>query len=482
MDSPLDFLSGFIQDYKECNTPAFVLPTGEIITHKTFWRCVFGLIHQFETKGMVAGNYIAVELDNGIEFILSYFACLIGGFTIVPVNSSLPEVDKKYIKQIVSPHLLITSKREFDFTAEKAVPEKIFLVDSRAIFGVFFTSGTTDKPKGVAHYTETMLANALAFNRLVDFDKNVRMLHVLPMGYMAGFLNTVLCPILAGGTVIIGAKFSGQQALKFWQPAQKYNVNTMWLTPTMVAVLSRLTRNRELPKWTKEHLKYVFVGTAPLPSATKEAFETKFHTPCLESYGLSELLFVTSNHRNNEIRSNSVGQFLDGIQLETRTQSGHSLPVGEEGAIWLKTPYALAGYLNPDDNQIISPLQDGWFPTGDVGYLDADNYLYITGRLKDLIIHGGVNVSPRAVEERLLHYPGILHVAVIGRPHAVWGEEIVACLVIDLNQEVDLGELKRYCQENLQPDAVPSEFKILAELPRSSTGKIQKNQLRELLT
>ncbi len=448
--------------------------TGKELFYKASQLAQFFLI-----QGAARSDKIAIQLPNCIDYILCYFAGIIGNFTIIPINSALPEKDINYILSITQPKLHIKTVAELAFP-EINLDHKIHSINT-SIIAIFFTSGTTNKPKGVCHTTENMLANAHAFNQLVGLDQDTRLLHVMPMGYMAGFLNTVLSPILAGGSIVIAPQFSAAEAMNFWKPVMDHAVNAMWITPTMAALLARLNRNTAVSAWTKQHLRHVFVGTAPLPKSTKQVFDTAFGVECLESYGMTEVMLVSANAHKFVKKDGAVGRLIEQVEVQARNAEGHPLSINQEGDLYLKSPFALQGYLNPETGEMISPLENGWLATGDYGYVDPDHDLFITGRIKDLIIRGGTNVSPRAVEEVLLLHPDIQEAAVIGKPHAFWGEEVVAFIIMNESKAFNQALIAEHCRQNLHADAFPSLFKLMNELPRSSTGKIQTHKLRELL-
>ncbi|SVB54753.1 uncharacterized protein METZ01_LOCUS207607, partial [marine metagenome] len=158
---------------------------------------------------------------------------------------------------------------------------------------VFFTSGTTSQPKGIVHDFNDLIGNAKAFNKATDLDDGVFMKHVFPVGYMAGLLNTFISPILAGGKVFFSEKFSPKSALSFWEEAIEKGINSLWLAPTMLSILSTLDRGKH-KDWTKKNIKNVFVGTGPLYSSVKNEFEEKFGVRCLESYGMTECMFIST--------------------------------------------------------------------------------------------------------------------------------------------------------------------------------------------
>jgi long-chain acyl-CoA synthetase len=303
----------------------------------------------------------------------------------------------------------------------------------------------------------------------------------MPMTYMAGFLNTLLSPWMAGATAILAPPFDATTALRFWEPARAHDVNTLWLTPTIISALCRLDRDPTVREWTRRTLRSVFAGTAPLPEAKSADFERRFGAKPLESYGMTELLLVTGNRSGRLGRPGSVGRPLPDIETAFRRKSGSHGQAGNTEQLWVRTPYALKGYVEPDTKELVSPLTDGWLSTGDLGHRDDDGNLFITGREKDLIIRGGANVSPVAIEGALLHHADVVEAAVIGVPHDFWGEEVVACLELSRSKSLDAvrASLIESCRE--QAPMVPDRFVSMDTLPRGVSGKIQKHSLRERL-
>jgi acyl-CoA synthetase (AMP-forming)/AMP-acid ligase II len=410
------------------------------------------------------------------EFLFSVLAGALGGYQLVLISQKATPDEVQHIRNVSQPDM------EWDCGR---VGEPMTEVNGDSFFQnvlvIFFTSGTTSLPKGVCHNFETLCANADAFNQGAELDESVRMLHVMPTGYMAGLLNTFLSPIIAGGCVVLGEVFDVRSALSFWETAQSNAVNAVWLSPTMVATLIPLCRGEKIPVWARSNLKHVFVGTAPLHSATRIAFRKRIGVDCLESYGMTECMFVAVNLTTTHNEGHSVGHLLSGVKGEIRGPDGLTLPAGQEGDLWLRSDYSLVGYLDPAGGKSVSAFDhSGWLNTGDIGRLEEDGRLTITGRRKDLIIHGGTNVSPKAVEDVLLDFAGVQEAAVMGAPHPFWGEEVLACLILDSNVRLDELALRAHCCSRLNPDAVPSRFLILKEFPRSNSGKVQKHMLSKI--
>jgi len=429
----------------------------------------------WQAMGVQPGARVLLLPADRSEFLFAILAGCWGGYELVSVSQKASADELQYIRNVTQPHIE-WSGDSGELPTEVAGESTFYNVQV-----IFFTSGTTNHPKGVCHKFETLLANADAFNRCTGLGESVRMLHVMPNGYMAGLLNTFLSPIMAGGSVVLGDVFDVRSALDFWRTAERGDVNAMWLTPTMVATVTALCRDDTISDWARKNLRYVFVGTAPLHAATRMAFYERLGVDCLESYGMTECMFVSVNPPTMPNPSHSVGLLLPGVEAEARGSDGTVLPVGQEGDLWLRSAYMLDGYLDETSGLPVSAVNmDGWLDTGDIGRLDVDGRMTITGRRKDLIIHGGTNVSPKVVEDVLLGFPGVNDAAVVGAPHPYWGEEVLACVIPETGLGLDSSDLRVHCAARLNPDAIPGRFLILEEFPRSSSGKVQKHVLRKM--
>jgi long-chain acyl-CoA synthetase len=419
------------------------------------------------SKGVGQGDRVALLLANGPELAVLYLACLYLGAVAVPVNPSLPRSEVDLILRGAGPRVTVdawTLPREgADLEPTPVRDEDLFLIT--------FTSGTTSTPKGVAHTAGTLLGAAAAFDDHLGFGPDNRFLHVLPMTYMAGILNTLLCPLACGGSVVLARAFDARSVLDFWRPVKDHEADTFWLAPSMLAALERIDRDPSGPAYCRERARAVCVGTAPLPPKLKRDAEEKYGVELLESYGLSELLFVTASSPRWPRIEGSVGRVLEGVAVR----------VADDEELLVRTPYAMAGYLDLETGCPDPLPADGWFPTGDLGRIDEDGNVFVSGRKKDLIIRGGVNVSPRRVEEVLTGHGAIARAAVVGMPHDLWGEEVVAVVELAPGRELDseLDSLVALCRSELAEAAVPSRFVAVDALPVSSTGKVKKAELRE---
>ena len=426
-------------------------------------------------KGLQPGSKLLIHFpDDRVEFLFSILAGIIGGYDLIPVSQKAKDNELEYIRNIVQPDFIWTESFH-----EVSNDLDINDTDFQNIRIIFFTSGTTSSPKGVCHEFENLLSNANAFNHRSGLKRNVCMLNVMPTGYMAGLLNTFFSPLMARGTIVLADSFDVRMALDFWKYPMENGVNTIWFTPSMIATLTPLCRDEIIPNWARTNLRHVFVGTAPLHSWIREDFRKRFGVNCLDSYGTTECLFISVNPVDVINPDDAtVGLLLPEVKIEVRNARGAIQLGNQEGDIWLNSPYTMTGYLDGlDSNLEVKSENSNWLDTGDIGCIDNAGRLSITGRRKDLIIHGGINVSPKHVEDILLRYSGVQDAAVVGSPHPFWGEEVLAYVIPEGGGNLDADSLNIYCDEHLSTDARPSQIIFVNEFPRTSNGKIQKHLL-----
>jgi acyl-CoA synthetase (AMP-forming)/AMP-acid ligase II len=243
-----------------------------------------------------------------------------------------------------------------------------------------------------------------------------------------------------------------------------------------------MDRGRTGEEFCRSSLRHLFVGFAPLPIKVKDEFESRYGVRLIENYGLSETLFVTARSQNTRAGNGYVGEPLPGIVLRIVGDDGEQVAQGVDGEVQILTPDLMAGYLDAE-GRLLETDATAWFATGDVGRVEGRDSLSITGRKKDLIIRGGVNISPAAIEEVLMHVDGVSDVAVVSIPHELYGEDIVAVLKLDSGVEVDsiMESVAAHAKRNLAQHQQPARYMAIDELPRTSSGKVQKARIRELV-
>lgn len=485
-------------------------------TYAQFHEQASAVAAYLTSLGVGRGDRVATFVPNCAELAVLYFACLYCGATIVPVNPNLGASEVQYILTNSKPKCTIATSfalKKFEGILRQPASlstsqdrssasweQVIDLVRSAGsstsallrdiadhdLVLIVYTSGTTAKPKGLAHYIGRMVRNATAFAEVQGLDPDSRFYLTLSMAYMGGIYNLLVLPFLVGACVVVDHVFDARSSLTFWEKVAKFDVNTLWLAPTILSILLKMDRGHLGEDYCRSAIKKTFVGFAPLPGKVKFDFEKRYGVTVIENYGLSETLFVTARSRGPESRTldarGYVGEPLPGIRLRVCGENGSIVPSGEEGEIQILTPDLMAGYItNTGDLQKVD--SEEWFSTGDYGHLGAGGSLSITGRKKDLIIRGGVNVSPAAIEEVLLRGEHVSDAAVISVPHEIYGEDIVAVLKLESGIELEsiLDAIMSQCKQALAAHQQPSRYMAIDEFPRTSNGKIQKVRLRELV-
>jgi long-chain acyl-CoA synthetase len=483
-------------------------PLSRQVTYGEFRQFALRAAAMLQAHGIGRGDRVAMILANSTEFAALYFACMFVGAVAVPVNQALHAREVHDILGAANAKLLLYSlctrplvlaaaagmrfKQVRVLLAQEKVahpeeddawslestplgplPKPFEGVGSDDLFVVLYTSGTASAPKGVAHRIFSEVANGHAFNVEMGFGHADRFLHIWPMAYSTGVLNTLLSPFLAGGSVVLGPAFGPKSLLTFWKPILQYRVNTLWLSPTMLAALLRVDRDAAGLAYCKESIKTVCVGTAPLPLRLKKDFEAKYGVELLESYGLSELLLITANTPRQARKESSVGRALEGVEVT----------LAEDGEIHVRTPFTMLGYLDETTSEPNRLDPASFFATGDVGRFDEDGNLYITGRKKDLIIRGGLNISPRAIQDVLVEHPAVAEAAVVGLAHEFLGEEIAALLQMQPGSTIaeQRPSILKWCRDRLNAAAVPTRLHSVKELPKGSTGKVLTREVREIV-
>jgi len=483
------------------------------ITYGDFHRQACALAAELRRRGVCKGDRVGVMLPNCCELAILYFACIYLGAVIVPVNPSLSRNEIKFILTSSHPVLVVAnasnteSLKEFHSNVvglvtvqepnESAVGSNQIVLDSLSdangfvpletedaedLIVIMYTSGTSAKPKGLAHKLGRMFRNATAFAGAQAIDENARFYLTLSMAYMGGFYNLLILPFLCGASVVVDHVFDARSSLHFWDKAKNNNVNSLWMAPTVLSILLRMDRGRTGEEFCRTSVRHAFVGFAPLPIKVKHEFEARYGVRLVENYGLSETLFVTARSQETLGGHGYVGEALPGVAVRIVNDEGQAVSAGIEGEVQILTPDLMAGYLDAEGHLLDSDAST-WFPTGDVGRLDGASSLSITGRKKDVIIRGGVNISPAAIEEALMQVQGISEVAVVSIPHELYGEDIVAVLKLEGSVEFDsvlasaVAEAKRSLAQHQQP----ARYVAIDELPRTANGKVQKARIRELV-
>jgi long-chain acyl-CoA synthetase len=490
--------------------------TGSEITYGRFHLQSCALAAQLRARGIRKDDRIAVMMPNSCELAVLYFACIYLGAVIVPINPVLSRNEVQFILNSCKPVLLVTNTPD----ARTNLHQKILVLATGGVTQdqtngpnairidlfdteharndvrdflpleaataedlvvIMYTSGTSAKPKGLAHKLQSMFRNATAFAEAQGIDRGSRFYLTLSMAYMGGFYNLLLLPFLCGASVVVDHVFDARSSLHFWEKARTYNANTLWMAPTVLSILLRMDRGRTGEEFCRSSVRQTFVGFAPLSLKVKNEFESRYGVTLIENYGLSETLFVTARSNLRKDSPGYVGEPLPGVHLRIVNNEGLPASSGTDGEVQISTPDLMAGYLD-SAGQLVAAAPD-WFSTGDVGHLDGEGALSITGRKKDIIIRGGVNISPAAIEEALTRVCGVAEAAVVSIPHELYGEDIVAVLKLDPGVALEsiLDSAMAHAKQNLAQHQQPARYIAIDDLPRTTNGKVQKARIRELV-
>lgn len=304
---------------------------------------------------------------------------------------------------------------------------------------------------------------------------------MLSLTYLGGYYNLLLLPYVCESSVVLSQQYDPKLILNFWDPVIRNKVNTLWLVPSIISILLEFDRGINGQDYCKEHVKLCLCGTAPLPNQIRIEFEKRYGVKIFENLGLTETLFISTNVKDQQISDHNVGKILPSVNVRI-IKNNKEASYKEEGEIQIKTPFLMRGYHNSQESpEEIS--NEEWFDTGDIGYFSEKNELFLTGRKKDLIIRGGINISPLNIENIIYQEPSIRECAVIGIPHRFEGEEII--VVVSIKESSNFEEVSKriiqLCKDNLSPIKIPSKVIQLPELPRTTSGKIIKGKIKAWL-
>jgi len=493
-------------DTAPADKTAVILPEQNIrVTYGALRAQVQAVAEQLAAAGVRPGDRVASALPNGLPTIVSFLAASIAG-TAAPLNPAYKEDEFRFYLEDTAAKVLILPADGAD-DARRAAGDRVPIVGidmdasgSVSLTGVsgrkpvaapavddvalvLHTSGSTGRPKRVPLKHANLSISAQNVARSYALTADDVSLCVMPLFHVHGLVASTLATLSTGGTVVVPAKFS---PLSFWRVAREYDVTWYSAVPTLHQLLLARAgepldeaRGRPRPPGT-EKLRFIRSCSAALPPQVMHALEAAFGAPVLEAYGMTEAAHQMASNPLPPIerKPGSVGPGTD-VRISIMDKDGRHLTPGEQGEVVIQGPNVIRGYENnPEANA--SSFVDGWFRTGDQGYLDADGYLHLVARIKELINRGGEKISPREIDEVLLAHPAVAEAVCFGVPHGTWGEEVAAAVVLrDAASEADL---LAYCRERLADYKRPKQIHITDAIPRTATGKIQRGVVAKAYT
>jgi len=444
---------------RDPHAPFIIGDDGRNFTYGEFWGLAGRLAVGLVASGAKPGDRIALQIEKSVEAVALFYACVRAGLIFLPLNTAYTPSEISYFLGDAEPHLFIKSQEQLVALAQGGdsidVPS-----DADTVCAILYTSGTTGKSKGAMLSQGNLFSNADALVKAWRFTSADKLIHALPVYHTHGLFVATNTMFLSGGQMFFRRKFDVGDVIKLIPQA-----TALMGVPTFY---TRLLQHDGLTRDLCAKMRLFVSGSAPLLAETHRGFEARTGHAILERYGMTETNMNTSNPYDGARKPGTVGKALPGIDVRVR-----------EGMIEVKGPNVTRGYWRNEEKTKASFTDDGYFMTGDLGHLDEDGYVVISGRGSDLIITGGFNVYPKEIEEKIDALPGVIESAVIGLPHPDFGEAVTAVVVPEKGTSLDAASMIATLRETLAAFKVPKTIHFVDELPRNTMGKVQKKVLRE---
>jgi acyl-CoA synthetase (AMP-forming)/AMP-acid ligase II len=476
---------------------AVILPdVGARVSYALLRQQVMQLAEGLCAAGVGPEDRVATVFGTGLPAIVTFLAGAVAG-AVAPLNPGYRRDDFRYYLQDASAKVLLCPPHEAAEAREAAEglanviyvdADSAGLIKASAPFGtsrllepdpdrvglVLHTSGSTGRPKRVALRHRHMMSSAANIARHYSLSPSDVTICIMPLFHIHGLIASVLATILSGGAIVLTSKFNPRT---FWSIARDHGVTWFSGVPTLHKLI--LARSGSYAEHRPERLRFIRSCSAALTADLMLQMEAAFQVPVLEAYGMTEACHqIASNPTPPAQRKpGSVGRG-SGVDIRVIDHDGNTLAAGVVGEVAIAGPSVIAEYENNDDGSAASFI-NGWFRTGDQGFLDENGYLTLTGRLKELINRGGEKIAPIEIDEALLSHPAVAEAVAFGMADKTWGEEVAAAVVTRC--PVTEAELLAHCEGRLAYFKRPQKIFFLSQLPRTATGKIQRTAIRNAL-
>ncbi len=489
----------FVKRAPRLDKLALDAPDGMSLTYGELFERAGRAARAFAELGVVPGDRVAVQIDKSPDMIVLALACLKAGAALLPLNTAYTLAELEYFLSDAGPALTIcrpaslaalrelTAKlglhaaeslgahRDGTFAERLASASPEFPTVARAsddLAAILYTSGTTGRSKGAMLTQENLASNASVLVDCWRFTSDDTLIHALPVFHTHGLFVATNVALLAGATMIFQPRFDVDAIV-----AALPGATSLMGVPTFY---TRLVDHPGLTRDATAHMRLFVSGSAPLLAETHQRWRERTGHAILERYGMTETNMITSNPYEGERRRGTVGFPLPGVSLRIAdAETAAPLPQGEVGVIEVKGPNVFKGYWRMPEKTAAEFRPDGFFITGDLGTIDADGYVQIVGRAKDLIISGGFNVYPKEIETEIDAIEGVVESAVIGLAHPDFGEGVTAVVVLAPSAEVSETQVLAALDGRLARYKAPKRVFFVEALPRNAMGKVQKAALRE---
>ncbi|MDA5095672.1 malonyl-CoA synthase [Aliiroseovarius sp. KMU-50] len=472
--------------------------SGKVMTYGAFWNAAEQMASALQRLGVQSGDRVAVQAPKEIPMLELYVGTVLAGAVFLPLNTAYTSEEVEYFLGDATPRVFVCDPDRQDALASVASGCGVAHVltlgsngagtlteardaeepgfeavarDALDLAAILYTSGTTGRSKGAMLTHRALASNSEVLRDYWRFTDQDVLVHALPIFHTHGLFVATNVTLMAGAQAIFMRGFDADAII-----AAMPQATALMGVPTFY---TRLLKDPRLGKASK-NMRLFVSGSAPLLAETHDRWRKVTGHAILERYGMTETNMNTSNPYDGDRRAGTVGFPLPGVDLKVcDPESGAELPTGEIGVIEVRGDNVFAGYWQMPEKTAEELREDGWFITGDLGFVDADGYVTIVGRGKDLIISGGFNVYPKEVEGVIDDLPGVLESAVIAVPHDDFGEAVVAVVVPHDGASVDQGLVQSGLVEKLAKFKQPKKVIVVEALPRNTMGKVQKNVMRE---
>ncbi len=448
------------------------------------------------TAGLQIGDRVSVQVDKSPEALCLYLACLRAGFVFHPLNMAYQSSELAFLLGDAAPAAIVCAAKNkslmegfavgcttlltLDANGQGSLMElsSAMLSDYKTVISqqddlaaLLYSSGTTGQPKGIMLSHGNLLGNAQSLIEAWGFTNQDHLLHALPVYHVHGLFIALGCVLLSGASMRWLPAFKAQQVIEYLP-----SCTVMMGVPTYY---TRLLADESFTKDTASNIRVFISGSAPLLDETFTAFEERTGKTILERYGMTETNINTSNPLSGKRKAGSVGLPLPNVEIRVVDENNNMLAQGEIGSVQVKGPNVFKGYWHLPEKTAGAFTPDNFFDTGDKGLIDKDNYLSIVGREKDMVISGGLNIYPKEIELLIDTLPTVLESAVVGVPHADFGEAVLAVIVNNDAMITVREDVVHFLKTQIANFKVPKHVVFVDELPRNVMGKVQKNILRQ---
>ena len=476
---------------------------GSIISYQTFFDGAEAFAKTLISNGVKPDDRVAVQVDKSIEVLQLYIGTILAGAVFLPLNTAYTASEISYFLEDASPSLFVcssTSLTALEPIAKKLGVSTVLTLDADGsgslsdfsktlddqpfeaiprsendLASFLYTSGTTGRSKGAMLTHKNLWSNTQTLKEYWSFTADDVLIHALPIFHIHGLFVAINITLAVGSSLIYMTEFNVDKIVTAMSEA-----TVLMGVPTFYV---RLLKHPSLSHDSVKNMRLFISGSAPLLSETHVSWTNKTGMAILERYGMTETNMISSNPYSGERLPGTVGFPLPSVEVRIiDTVTGNTLAAGEIGSIEVRGPNVFKGYWNMPDKTKEELRSNGFFITGDIGMIDEKGYLSIIGRSKDLIITGGFNVYPKEIETLIDDLDGVLESAVIGLPHADFGEAVTAIIVAEAGTTLTEESIKLALSADIAKFKQPKQVFFVDDLPRNTMGKVQKNVLRDTFT